>query len=254
MSSPARRWFTWVPEWSIRGPEDPWAHRKGEPRVFALLWCAYLMAAALVTLFAVRSVGAPSAEQYRYGARALLVLCALGVTVLWPALRLSQAAPTRPARAALIDVLIVAMPLNAVLWPMPVLTRWPFGVTAGTLVMLSSWAFAAGGWVAWGSARGGLGRAGSMAACVLLASAAPLAGAWAAEAPAWWGMLSPFTAGAAMTAAPSGLSPVMSATEWMLAITPAALGAPAWAAACLARRRPAGADGGGEFRDGEQRG
>ncbi len=228
---------TWVPEWSVRGADDPWAHRKGEPRVFALLWCMYLMAAALLTLFAVRSVGPASAEQYRYGGLAMLALSAFGAVGVAPLVRLSQSPPEKPVRAAIIDWLIVITPLNAVVWPMPALTRWPFEVTAALLLMLAAWSFAAAGVVAWGAspARGALGRVIAAGVCLMFLFGAPvmwfvLARGTGGEAPPMspgvWGFGSPLTAGLAIVNAPSGLTPVMSRAEWWMCALPAGLGVP----------------------------
>ncbi|HVZ94222.1 MAG TPA: hypothetical protein VG797_06905 [Phycisphaerales bacterium] len=238
--------FTWVPEWTVTGPTDPWAARKGEPRVFALLWCCYLFAAATVTLFAVRSVGPARSEQFQYGARGLLVLVAIGTVALWPLARLSQASPDRTIRATIADALILLASVNAIVWPMPVLTRWPWEIAIGLLVMVSAWTLAAGGWVAWGTMprTTSAARLLAMLICLLFLVTAPVSRLFvpgAGSHQAWepltpWGMFSPVTAALALTESPPNLTPVMDRSKWLLVIAPLLLGLPAWFAAC----RPSG--------------
>src|ERR1043166_1453153 len=95
---------------------DPWAHRRGEPRTFAALWLLFLFAATILSVGAVGIFGLMSTDVYRPAARVMLEIVAIGVVVLWPMVRLSQAAPAFPLRAMLGDAVVVLVPAQAVIW------------------------------------------------------------------------------------------------------------------------------------------
>src|SRR5947207_1904454 len=76
---------------------DPWAHRRGEPRIFAFLWTLFLFAATGFTFMAAVSMGGTSADVMRPATRALLAVTAAGVVLIWPMVRLSQAPDEHPA-------------------------------------------------------------------------------------------------------------------------------------------------------------
>lgn len=237
--------MVWVPEFGIRGPGDPWAHRKGEPRIFALCWCIYLMLAALLTLFSVRSLGMASAEQFRYGAHSMLVIAAVGVALLWPAVRLSQAAPERPTRSGLIDLAILLAPLQAVVWPLPILTRWPWDVIAALAAMYAVWAFAISGIITIALCRPThWNRMTAYATCVIISVGPAVIGAWRGPIdpltqPPLWRLLSPFTAPSALVWSTGGLMPRMELLEWGALGVPILFGLPCWALT-LVRRPPVG--------------
>ncbi len=231
--------FVFVPELLTAPGDDPWAARKGEPRVFALLWCTYLMVAALMTIFSVRFLGIPSASEYRGACMLMCVLCGVGAAVLWPALRLSQQAPRRVMRAVLVDAMVIALPVQAVIWPMPMLTDWSFDLAMAIGVVLAGWALVVGAVIAWGYLAGR--RLWAMAIALALAVIVPLLvirggipGVHAA--PPVWAVLSPLTAPWALSWSPSGLSPGMSAAEWRMVVIPPVAGAVLMVAAGRARR------------------
>lgn len=130
--------MVFVPELRRR-KRDPWAHRKSEPRFFALYWSVYLMFAALLTIFAVRSIGMPSRVQYTFACQAMVFLAVIGSCVLFPMTRLSQLRPRRPLRAIIVDMLIVLLPITAVIIPMPLLTNWPLPIAAALILLVVSW-------------------------------------------------------------------------------------------------------------------
>jgi hypothetical protein len=218
--------MTWVPEFAVR-EGDPWAHRKGEPRPLALLWAVYLMGSAVLTIFTVRSLGMPSTVQFVSACRGMIVMVALGLTVLWPAVRLSQEFPWRRWRSVGGDLLVLLAPVQAALWPMPLLTHWSWDVMSGVMLMVCGWGLLAAAVLVWAYAvppGSAVRRGGAAAVCVMLAVAAPVAGlalrATGVEPVAWLGMLSPVTAAYRLVDAPSGLSPHMSAGEWYFCALP----------------------------------
>lgn len=130
--------MVFVPELRQR-KGDPWAHRKAEPRFFALFWSLYLMVSALLTIFAVRSIGMPSRVQFTFGCQAMIFLAMIGACVLFPMTRLSQLRPRRPLRALIVDMLIVLLPIAAVVVPMPMLTNWPLPIAGALILLVMSW-------------------------------------------------------------------------------------------------------------------
>ncbi|HBS28603.1 MAG TPA: hypothetical protein DEB06_03930 [Phycisphaerales bacterium] len=224
--------MVFVPEFRRIEGADPWAHRKGEPRPFALLWAVYLSAAALLTIFAVSRITVPSTGQFVYACRAMLVMVNLGAVVLWPMTRLSQQFPARPARSLLTDLAIVVVPAQAVVWPMPLLAHWDWGVTAAQSASSAAWASLVGAVLMLATRHPShSGRSLAMLACLGVALAAPallvvpvmLNRPASADLLLWF---SPLTTPYVISAAPSGHGPVMATAEWLLVLAPlpAALG------------------------------
>jgi len=234
---------------------DRWAHRRGEPRTFALLWSAYLLLSAILTVFAAPILGQSGADAYLAPARALLALAAVGSTILWPMTRLSQAPPRRPARAALVDWFVLALLMQAVIWPLTILpggalarplpwpALWPWEVSAGVSLLLMGWTALIGGVVAMGT-RGpaGASRSGWMALCIVLALAAPItmaAGGWLhLPVSSDWMLGSPVTAMYVLTWAPGGHWATLSGVEWIAAGAPWIAAGVVWliaAAVCRGR-------------------
>ena len=125
-----------------------WSHRKAEPRMFALLWTLYLMASTGVMFVAVAPAMVITPETARPAARVMLVLVAVGMGVLWPALRLAQAAPRRPLPSVLKDLVVVLLPVQAIVWPLALsrLAGYPLPVVSAIAL----------GFIAWGGLVGGL--------------------------------------------------------------------------------------------------
>lgn len=194
--------FVFVPEWSVvrrPGAADPWAHRKAEPRAITLAWTVYLLLSAAGTLFATRSAGPARPWQYHNGARWLLVLASLGCCVLWPMTRLCQARPaTGRTRAVLTDFAAIALPLAAVMLPLPVLTGWGWSVMPATWACESGWALL-GLVVAYRAVTPPRGEASPVrrSAAMLLVLAlmfGPMGLSLVVGAPAWLNAYSPFSA------------------------------------------------------------
>lgn len=165
-----------------RKKEDPWAHRRGEPRVFAFLWTVYLLVATTTALVSLGLHGAASVDAYRPVARNLLLAIAVGVTFLWPMLRLSQKKPKEGGIAATAkDVVVMLVPAQAVIWPQWWLAHWPLSVVVCVALMISAWTLIVGAVlaVALGENRGGKRdvphRALWMGVFVALAVAGPVA-------------------------------------------------------------------------------
>lgn len=237
--------MVFVPELRTDRRNDPWAHRKGEPRPFALLWAVYLMAAALLTIFAVSRVSIPSAAQFVYACRAMIVMANVGAVVLWPMTRLSQEFPARPLRAAFVDLLIVIVPVQAIIWPMWLLTQWSWEVTGAQAASAASWACLTGSVVLLATAgASNAWRTLWMGVCLLFALAAPalliLPGLFniptRADVLMWF---SPLTTPYLISASPSGLAPTMTRQEWLMVLWPLPVAAALWLAGAARCQQPA---------------
>lgn len=236
--------FVFVTGWRS-GPEDPWAHRRAEPRVFALCWATYVMGAALLTLFASRPGGYYALSHYEYGARALFLITTVGATILAPMVRLSQARAPRPIRGTIVDFLVVILPTQAMIWPFPLLTNWPLSTVAALALTIASWTLLSFAIAAIALASRRMSRNAAMLCILACVGGVPaltfLSRLLLALEPIPLGaMLSPLTAAYDLTLTPPGVIPYPSRTQVLLAAAPLV---PAFLALLLAlptrRTRPA---------------
>lgn len=225
------------------GRVDPWAHRRGEPRVFTLLWAMYLMGVASMTLFAVGVAGPRDPNVLGEGARAMLTLAAFGLGALWPMVRLSQAPPDAPISAAFGDVVAINAPLQALIWPMGLLTDWSPAVLGALALDLLGWSLLVAALLgaAMGGRPGTWSRIGWMTLFLAITLGGPAALArletlGAPIDPLFW-LISPATSVVTLTAHQSGLPVTIAPAEWLGAAAPAAASGPVWLLAALAERR-----------------
>jgi hypothetical protein len=226
--------FIFVPEWTAapEGETDPWAHRKGEPRLITLAWTIYLLLASGLTLFITRGAGLIRPVQYQSSSRRLFMLMVLGACVLWPMVRLSQAAhdprERRVGLSILLDLIGLGFPAVAVLLPLPILTGWGWPVMLAVWSAVCGWALIALAIAAWGvgttegtnstAAR----RLIATAVVLLLTLATPVAHAWLASTGSpvptlqegWWWAASPVTHILRLTTPPSGLAAHPTPEDW----------------------------------------
>ncbi len=127
-------------------PYDRWAHRRGEPRVFAFLWTVFLFAATAATFVSAFASGSASPEVMRPATRALIAVTLAGIAVLWPMVRLSQTPDRHPVAGVAQDLIVVLIPAQAVIWPQWFgwLGRWPVSVIGAASVLCCAWAFLVG--------------------------------------------------------------------------------------------------------------
>ncbi len=137
-----------------------WSHRRGEPRVFALLWMIYLMCSTVLMFSAMASAYSISPGITRPAARTMLALVTVGFSLLWPMVRFSQVWFTNHkgslpshVRAAIKDSVVIFIPMQAVIWPqaLPVLAGWPTDVVAGISALSLAWITILAGIIALGS-------------------------------------------------------------------------------------------------------
>ena len=126
--------------------QDPWAHRRAEPRTFAFIWTLFLFAATLTTYAVTMSMGTGSHDVVRPAARLLLAIVAAGIMLVWPMVRLSQLPDPRPISGPVLDLLVVLVPVQAIIWPQCLgwLAWWPVPVIAAAGASLCAWALIVG--------------------------------------------------------------------------------------------------------------
>lgn len=176
-----------------KGQADPYAHRRGEPRGFTVIWLAYLFLVAGAVYAAIGNPAMASAEGYRLASKVLLTMVGVGILTVWPLLRLTQAsAIAGGVSATLRDVAIVLIPMQALIWPQSLITGWSVSAVGAIALVLASWTLIVGAVIAiatgpaMGSAKlaaalresprpvSALGRAGAMAAIIVLGVAGPV--------------------------------------------------------------------------------
>jgi hypothetical protein len=174
------------------------AHRRGEPRLFALIWTMFLLATAMGSLASVGVIA--TVESYRPAARILLVVVAVGIVVLWPMVRLCQALPMRGHVRQWVgeDLVVMLVPVQAVIWPQWWLAGWPIEVVAAVALFLAAWTLLIGAvlGVAYVTLERGDGaglRTGWMVCLVVVVLAGPVIGLALREPSAWFWMSSPLT-------------------------------------------------------------
>lgn len=149
-----------------------------------LVTLAFLfVAAAFAATVGLRVPIQPTSTSYTPGVRAFLELLAVGGCAAWPAGRLALSPHGwRPARVLLDLVALVAI-VQAVLWPLQLVTYWPPLRGAAIDALLTGWIAACGGAVACGMRTHGWRRAGWAVACIALVAAGPVMDALGAPAP-----------------------------------------------------------------------
>lgn len=119
---------------------DPWAHRKGEPRIFAFLWTVYVLVCVAGSLLWLSRATRVTIGTYSPAARIMLVVVAAGMVLLWPMVRLSQERPRgSPVAAALADWFVIQLPVQMVVWPLIVLANWPVGTVGALSALFALW-------------------------------------------------------------------------------------------------------------------
>jgi hypothetical protein len=162
-----------------RRANDPWAHRRAEPRTFTFLWTLYLLATTGIAIASVGLYGAVHEEGARTAARTILLVASIGVSALWPMTRLCQRAPEPGVSWAVQDTLAIVLPLQAVIWPHIWLAGWSLEVAGAVALVLAAWAVLVGGLLALAFSRGSPGpvsRTIWMLVFVALPAAGPVTG------------------------------------------------------------------------------
>lgn len=237
-----------------------WSHRRGEPRVFAFGWTLYLMGVVTLSFVQSRALRSFSIEAFRPAAQQTMLMLVLGICVLWPVVRMSQAKPRGGGVGSCArDLVVLLVPAQALIWPQVWLSGWSIGVVVAVSAMLAVWAMLVGGVLALGmGAREGAGGSAGLQqegrrisprrrtlvsiSCVGLVLGGLLVvlgeqhgivalsreNPWLDDRPAW--MLSPFTAVFELTRERAwlGVSPGVGRIHWLMVSGVGLLSAALW--------------------------
>ncbi|MEM9083843.1 MAG: hypothetical protein AAGB34_09615 [Planctomycetota bacterium] len=235
--------FLFVP--GIKAKDDEWKHRRGEPRVFALLWTGFVLFAAAATLFVVNGAGYTRHEIQEVAVRSLLLVILAGIVLVYPAIRLSQAPDPHPVRAGLLDAVVVLMPLVPLLLLCPMLASWPGDVAFVLWITILGWVMLITGLVTLAIVAGTIvDRVWAMLACIALgigtlAIVVALHGKPIDQAAL--STMSPFTVIWSVTDSPGNLMPRAESGHLIAMWWPGVLGSALMAASGMAnqKQRPA---------------
>lgn len=233
-----------------------WSHRRAEPRGLVLGWTVYLLLTSAILLGPVATLGGFDPDLYRVAARRLIVMAMLGLVVLWPLVRLSQALPTRPVISVVRDLVVLLAPSAAMVLPQGPLCGWPLTVPLAVMALMTTWTLLVGAVVALAAAllpshgSAPLGR--TVAATLVLVAVgagaigvdAPIGRSPGLEPAAGW-MRSPLTAVAEVTRDRSwaGRNAMVSAGHWEAIRRTGGAALLAWAGVLAVRVARPGRDG-----------
>jgi hypothetical protein len=217
---------------------DPWKHRRGEPRTFAAAWLLYMCAALVITLGAGGALGLVGPEVYRPLARSLVLVLACSIWIVWPMLRLSQAAPRHPRRSFFADWAVIMLPAQAIVWPQSLawMAGWPTSACAALSLWLAAWGALAAAILTLFFAHGGNARTLTMLAFIAVGFMAPAAWLLAGSEGGLLPLLSPLSGAVAIVADRSDAGAVASvpAHGWTVIAVVGAVAAVAWLASLVA--------------------
>lgn len=200
-----------------------------------LLLAAMLYAiAAFAVIVGLKPPIQPTSSAYTPMVRSLLAAVAFGIVLLWPTARMAERGSPWPARRVALDAVTLAIALQAIFWPLHLVTQWTLARAAAIDLMLVGWIAATGAAIACGMRPGGWPAAWSLA-WIAVAAGGPLLDVLGVPAP-WPGALGPFVALIELAPVPEQSSQPV---EWARAAWPWTLAAVGWALALRGAARPA---------------
>ncbi|MDX2148942.1 MAG: hypothetical protein SFZ23_15610 [Planctomycetota bacterium] len=134
--------------WPAPPKRDKWAHRRGEPRLFAFVWVSWLAIASVRSLNPLGVPGLTDVSASQHAGSVLFMLIAAGMVALWPMVRLSQAMPRSIGRACMLDALVVLVPVQLILWPWRFVGWWAWVDLSRVSLAFVAWAVLLAGLVA----------------------------------------------------------------------------------------------------------
>jgi hypothetical protein len=153
-------------------------------RTLVLGWCGWLMISWLgcLAVFPPRATelhvarsALDQAQRHLPAVRGTLIAAMVGISLVWPALRLTQHGITRPAMRCVGDLLCLLLVLQVVIWPLRVLVHWTGWQTLWIDLAVVGWSLPIGLWVYLGLRRGtSAARLLAMALCLATLLGLPL--------------------------------------------------------------------------------
>lgn len=194
-----------------------------------IFFASFWLIGSWVLAMGLRTPVHPNSASFTPGVRLMMLCIAVGLMIGWPLMRLSQSASQWPIRQTVLDLIVLLMLVQVVIWPMRLVTVWSPLRTAAIDASMATWLIVIGAIVA--SAIGTV-RAGprllAMAACIgvcLLGPALTFLGLFAGAD--WMALvdLSPFMA--VHTLGQGGAAPP-DPEQWHLIALLAVAGAAMW--------------------------
>ena len=200
-----------------------------------LLLAAMLYAiAAFAAIVGLKPPIQPTSSAYTPMVRSLLAALAFGIALLWPTARMADRGSAWPARRVALDAVTLAIALQAIFWPLHLVTQWTLARAAAVDLMLVGWIAASGAAIACAMRPGGRPSAWSLA-WIAFAAGGPLLDVLGVPPP-WPGALGPFVALIELAPVPEQSSQPV---EWARAAWPWTVAAAGWALALRGSGRPA---------------
>lgn len=192
-----------------------------------LLLAAMLYAiAAFAAIVGLQPPIQPTSSAYTPMVRSLLAVLAFGIVMIWPTARLAERGAPWPARRVALDALTLAIALQAIFWPLHLVTQWTLARAAAVDLMMLGWVAATGSAIACGMRPGCRPPAWSLA-WMAFAAAGPLLDVLGAPA-LWPGAFGPFVALMELAPVPERSSEPV---QWARAAWPWTVAAAGWAVA-----------------------
>jgi len=201
-----------------------------------------MCAALVLTLGAGGALGLVGPEVYRPLARRLAVVLACSIWVVWPMLRLSQAAPRSPPRSFAGDWVVIMLPVQAIVWPQGLawMAGWPLSACAALSLWLAAWGALAAAILTAFFTHGSGARALTMLAFVVVGFSAPAAWLFTGGEGGLLPLLSPLSGAAAIVAdrSDAGAVAAVPAYGWTVVAVVTSVAAVAWAVSAVGSPRP----------------
>jgi len=150
------------------------------PRLLLIGWALWLLVSWAINLYLDGPPGVLSEQPFSRDAeafvptiRGMMVSAWLGLAVIWPAVRLSQAPPRRPTRHTVLDLFCLLSVLFVVMATLMLVVGWGAMQVGVLIVAFAGYSMWIAAWVDLGQRLSGTGRAVMMLLCLLTAG-----GAW----------------------------------------------------------------------------
>ncbi len=200
------------------------------PRGLILLACVWLIGSWLLSI-GVKPPIEPSSASYTPGVRLMLVCIGIGLMIGWPLLRLSQSPTARPIVQTVLDLTVLVLLIQVVIWPLRLVTPWTVARTAALDATLVGWTVLGGAVVASavGSRRSGV-RNLAITACLamcLLGPALAVIGAIVGSSAEQLMDIGPLVAVYRLA---QGAAAPVTGPQWVMIVMPAAAAGLAWTA------------------------
>ncbi len=126
-------------------PQPP----QGIPLPRALIFFAsFWLIGSWILAMGLRTPVHPNSASFTPGVRLMMLCITVGIMIGWPLMRLSQAKARWPIRQTILDVIVLLLLVQVVIWPLRLVTDWSTMRTAAMAATLGCWLLFVGAIVA----------------------------------------------------------------------------------------------------------